>query len=199
MQSVTNIQNIHFTDILSLERIEVECKNICECEDCIFAFNKMLSAIENEFILRKTNIEKSISIMKDSFDVALKVLSEINNNAEIGNYIGNELTDEFVVNHYYDCLKKGYKGWKWAVTVACVEGQSKPTICEIDLLPGENALLAPEWVPWEKRLLASDFAPGEYIPDDVLERTKEVIEKRKASSLPPKLVEGKGIFSSNWD
>ncbi|QPK94338.1 DUF3027 domain-containing protein [Actinomyces sp. zg-332] len=198
MQSVTSIQNMHFTDILSMEAVEVEYKNICKCDDCIFAFNKMRLLIEQEFNTRKANINASIETMKDAFDIAIEVLREYKND-EIGNYIGNELTDDFVVNHYYECLKKGYKGWKWAVSVACVEDQDTATVCEIDLLPGEDALLAPEWIPWEKRLLVSDFAPGEYVPEEIVERTKNLIEKRKAENLPPKLVEGKGIFSANWE
>jgi hypothetical protein len=37
------------------------------------------------------------------------------------------------------------------VTVAQVEDED-PTVLEIELLPGDGALLAPEWVPWAERL-----------------------------------------------
>ena len=30
------------------------------------------------------------------------------------------------------------------------------TICEVGLIPGDDALLAPEWVPWADRLQASE-------------------------------------------
>ena len=200
MQSVTNIQNLGFREILALDTVDIGCKNICECADCVFAFNKMVSLVESCFNTRKANITRSVDLMTGAFDLSLRTLSSVSEikDDEIGNYIGCELTDDFVLNHYFECLKKGYRGWKWAVTVSCVEGFDTVTVCEVDILPGDDALLAPEWVPWEKRLLASDFAPGEYIPEEVIERTREFIEKRKAEILPPKLVEGQGIFSTNW-
>ena len=45
----------------------------------------------------------------------------------------------------------GYPGWYWTVTVARVEDE-EPTVLELELLPGDGALLAPEWVPWAERL-----------------------------------------------
>lgn len=46
---------------------------------------------------------------------------------------------------------KGYLDWRWSVTVyAPVKGE--PTISEVVLLPGEESLLAPKWVPWADRL-----------------------------------------------
>src|SRR5690606_12091029 len=44
-----------------------------------------------------------------------------------------------------------YPGWFWTVALAAVAG-SEPTVLELELLPGEDALLAPEWIPWSQRL-----------------------------------------------
>jgi hypothetical protein len=38
------------------------------------------------------------------------------------------------------------------------------TVAETVLLPGETALLAPAWVPWEDRLLPGDLGPGDVLP-----------------------------------
>lgn len=51
----------------------------------------------------------------------------------------------------------GYRGWSWVVTLAAVadavSGEAAPpTVLELSLLPGEGALLAPEWIPWSVRL-----------------------------------------------
>ena len=35
------------------------------------------------------------------------------------------------------------------------------TVCEVGLLPGEDALLAPEWVPWSARVSAEEKAQEE--------------------------------------
>jgi hypothetical protein len=45
----------------------------------------------------------------------------------------------------------GYPGWYWSVSVAEVPGE-EPTVMEAELMPGDGALLAPDWVPWAERL-----------------------------------------------
>src|SRR5699024_10184815 len=38
------------------------------------------------------------------------------------------------------------------------------TIDEISLLPGEGAVVAPEWVPWGKRIRPGDLGAGDLLP-----------------------------------
>ena len=40
------------------------------------------------------------------------------------------------------------------------------TLDEVVLLPGPDALLAPEWVPWSERLRPGDMGPGDLLPTD---------------------------------
>ena len=69
----------------------------------------------------------------------------------VSNFV--ELIDEgdgaysFVV----EAKLEGYQGWLWSVTLFD-SGDESPTISEVVLLPGEQALLAPAWVPWSERL-----------------------------------------------
>jgi hypothetical protein len=58
----------------------------------------------------------------------------------------------------------GYSGWHWAVTVARAPRSKTVTVDEVVLLPGEGALLAPEWVPWSERLRPGDVGPGDLLP-----------------------------------
>jgi len=51
----------------------------------------------------------------------------------------------------FSCLKPGYPGWNWVVAVSDGEGGALGVL-ETHLLPGEGALLAPDWVPWADRL-----------------------------------------------
>ncbi len=72
-----------------------------------------------------------------------------------------------LVSVRYECLLPGYRGWEWTVDVAVVDGAA--TVCESALLPGEQALLAPQWVPWSDRVRPGDLEPGmvlPYIADD---------------------------------
>ena len=51
----------------------------------------------------------------------------------------------------FEAKLEGYQGWLWSVTLFD-SGDESPTISEVVLLPGEQALLAPAWVPWSERL-----------------------------------------------
>ena len=38
------------------------------------------------------------------------------------------------------------------------------TVCETNLVPGEGALLSPEWLPYAERLAPGDLGPGDVLP-----------------------------------
>lgn len=51
----------------------------------------------------------------------------------------------------FPSTQPGYPGWKWSVSVSSAPG-IEPTVLELGLVPGEGALVAPDWVPWADRL-----------------------------------------------
>jgi hypothetical protein len=69
-----------------------------------------------------------------------------------------------VVTHYFACTQTGYPGWRWAVTVAHVPGDPEVTVDEVVLLPGDDAIIAPAWVPWRERIRPGDLSPGDVLP-----------------------------------
>jgi hypothetical protein len=69
-----------------------------------------------------------------------------------------------VVTHYFAATQRGYPGWRWAVTVAQVDGDEQVTIDEVVLLPGQDAIVAPAWVPWRERIRPGDLSPGDVLP-----------------------------------
>jgi hypothetical protein len=69
-----------------------------------------------------------------------------------------------VVTHHFACTQPGYPGWRWAVTVAHVAGDDRVTVDEVVLLPGEQAIIAPAWVPWRERIRPGDLSPGDVLP-----------------------------------
>lgn len=84
-------------------------------------------------------------------DVALAALQEITPAATIGPAAGYLVEEDGSVSLRFENRLPGYPGWYWTVTVARVE-DAEPTVLEVELLPNEGALLAPEWVPWAERL-----------------------------------------------
>jgi hypothetical protein len=83
----------------------------------------------------------------------------------VGAHLGARAEGENVVTHAFAAELPGYVGWYWAVTVTRAEG-FQPTVAEVVLLPGEGALLAPEWVPWHERVQAGDLSPGDLLPPE---------------------------------
>ena len=82
----------------------------------------------------------------------------------VGDWLGAESEAELELTHYFECLHPGYVGWRWAVPVMRVPRGRTATVAEIDLMPGETALVAPPWVPWSDRLQAGDVRPGMVLP-----------------------------------
>jgi Protein of unknown function (DUF3027) len=83
----------------------------------------------------------------------------------IGGYVGVQAEDECAATHLFEADYPGYRGWRWAVTVSCAPDDGAPvTVSEVVLLPGPDALVAPEWVPWEQRVRAGDLGVGDLLP-----------------------------------
>ena len=84
-------------------------------------------------------------------DLALAALHEVTTPATVGPAAGHALEESGAVSLRFENRLPGYPGWYWTVTVAQIEGE-EPTVLEVELMPGEGALLAPDWVPWAERL-----------------------------------------------
>jgi len=92
---------------------------------------------------------------------------------EVGDHLGTAADGDRLVTHYFACRKPAYRGWRWAVTVARAPRVKHVTVDETVLLPGDEAVLPPEWVPWSERLRPGDLGVGDILPaaedDDRLE------------------------------
>lgn len=84
-------------------------------------------------------------------DLAVAALKEITPASTIGPAAGYLVEDDGSVSLRFENRLPGYPGWYWTVTLARVE-DAEPTVLEVELLPNDGALLAPEWVPWAERL-----------------------------------------------
>lgn len=86
---------------------------------------------------------------------------------DVGEYLGYVDEAERLGSHRFASTAAGYRGWYWNVTVARIARSRHVTVCEVELLPGDEALLAPAWVPWSERLRPKDVGPGDVLPADV--------------------------------
>ncbi|MBW1597069.1 DUF3027 domain-containing protein [Streptomyces sp. JJ38] len=84
----------------------------------------------------------------------------------VGDYLGAVADGDRVVTHLFECQEPGYRGWRWAVTVARASRARVVTLDETVLLPGPEAVLAPVWVPWSDRLRPGDLGTGDLLPTE---------------------------------
>ncbi len=77
--------------------------------------------------------------------------------------LGAVRLDAVAVSVSLAAAEPGYEGWMWSVTLAVVD-DDPPTVSEVVLLPGAEALGTPAWVPWEERLTPGDLGPGDLLP-----------------------------------
>ena len=77
--------------------------------------------------------------------------------------------------------REAYPGWRWAITVARVPRGKVATVCETNLVPGEGALLSPEWLPYAERLAPGDLGAGDVLPTRRRTRTSSPGSRRPAT------------------
>ena len=89
--------------------------------------------------------------MEDVTELARTALLEVTPESTVGQQVGTVDEGDGVVSVLFANRMPGYPGWRWTVSVAQVEGD-EPTVLEVELMPGDGSLVAPEWVPWADRM-----------------------------------------------
>ncbi|MFI2239149.1 DUF3027 domain-containing protein [Streptomyces chrestomyceticus] len=102
----------------------------------------------------------------EAVDLARVAAEEAAAPGTVGEHVDAVADGDRVVTHLFECKEAGYRGWRWAVTVARASRAKHVTLDETVLLPGPDALLAPEWVPWSERLRPGDMGPGDLLPTE---------------------------------
>ncbi|MBM6403251.1 DUF3027 domain-containing protein [Phycicoccus sp. CSK15P-2] len=102
--------------------------------------------------------------LRGGAEAARAAAAEVAGPDAVGDHLGMEMVEERLGTHYFAAAVAAYRGWRWAVSVARVPRSKTVTVCEVDLVPGDGALLSPEWVPYASRLAPGDLGPGDVTP-----------------------------------
>lgn len=101
-------------------------------------------------------------VLADAAEVARRALVELEPHG-VGVHLGVTAEDETAATHRFEASLPGYRGWQWAVVVAAPPGAESATVSESALLPGPDALIAPDFIPWEQRVRPGDLGPGDLL------------------------------------
>jgi Protein of unknown function (DUF3027) len=103
------------------------------------------------------------AVLTGAVDVARAAVVDFSGAEAVGDYLGVSYEDSNSATHRFLSHLPGYQGWQWAAVVAAYPGADHATISEVVLVPGPTALLAPELVPWDKRVRPGDLSPGDLL------------------------------------
>lgn len=105
-------------------------------------------------------------VLLGAYEQAKAAIAEVTDPADIGAPAGAEMSEARVATLFFECRLLGYPGWRWAASLTRVDEDSPITVLEVELLPGEGAVVAPEWVPWSERLAQFRDAQSQESSDD---------------------------------
>jgi hypothetical protein len=103
-------------------------------------------------------------ICAQAVEEACAAAEDVAGPGQVGDHVDVRAEADRVVTHLFECRDGAYRGWRWAVTVSRAPRARTVTINESMLLPGPDAVLAPEWVPWRDRLRPGDVGVGDLLP-----------------------------------
>ena len=115
---------------------------------------------------RVTNTTEAGSDLIEAVELARQAAQAEAGDSPVGQQVATQIEDGGAVTHLFDAGLPGYRGWRWAVTVASAGLATPVTVSEVVLLPGPDALVAPTWVPWTQRVRAGDLGVGDLLPTD---------------------------------
>ncbi|MFD3461931.1 DUF3027 domain-containing protein [Nocardia fluminea] len=101
-------------------------------------------------------------VLADAAEVARRALVALEPDG-VGVHLGVSAEDDTAATHRFEATLPGYRGWQWAVVVAAPPGADHATVSESALLPALDALIAPDFVPWEQRVRPGDLGPGDLL------------------------------------
>ncbi len=161
---------------------------------------------------------KADTVAVQAVDAARAALHDEVGAADVGEHLGHVVEGERLVTHQFACARRGYAGWHWSVTVVRAPRQKHVTVDEIVLVPGDEAIVAPAWIPYKERVQPGDLSPGDLLPvedddprlvptysfgDDPLDADDKAQVRRVAQELGlgrvrTLSVEGRDLAAERW-
>jgi hypothetical protein len=99
---------------------------------------------------------KPDAVLAAAVDTARTAIEGIAKASEIGEHLAARTEGDRVVTHLFESRLPGYIGWQWYAVLTRNSRSKVITVNELGLLPSEESILAPEWVPWAERVRPED-------------------------------------------
>ncbi|MDQ1595920.1 MAG: hypothetical protein QOH40_2476 [Arthrobacter pascens] len=99
---------------------------------------------------------KPDAVLAAAVDAARTAIEGIAKASEIGEHLAARTEGDRLVTHLFESRLPGYVGWQWYAVLTRNSRSKVVTVNELGLLPSDDSILAPEWVPWAERVRPED-------------------------------------------
>jgi hypothetical protein len=105
----------------------------------------------------------------------------------VGIFLGTVAEEDKVVCYRFESRLKGYEGWEWHVVVFEGKKPNPATVSEVVMLPGQDSIVAPDWLPWAERRAETDQTVVEELAVSDFEVPEDTQgDSKDASQSPPR-------------
>src|SRR5262245_2736175 len=80
--------------------------------------NRRVDGEESSLVIAAARTKKADTVSANAVDAARAALLDSVDVVDIGEHLGHVAEADRVVTHFFSCTRPGYRGWRWAVTVA---------------------------------------------------------------------------------
>jgi hypothetical protein len=106
---------------------------------------------------------KPDAFLAAAVDVARTAVETIAPAEQVGRHLGARTEGDRLVTHLFESKLAGYGGWQWYAVLTRNSRSKVVTVDELGLLPSEDSILPPEWVPWAERVRPEDAQDEESV------------------------------------
>lgn len=99
---------------------------------------------------------KPDAFLAAAVDVARAAIEGIAPAEQIGRHLAAKSEGDRLVTHLFESKLAGYGGWQWYAVLTRNSRSKVVTVDELGLLPSDDSILAPEWIPWAERVRPGD-------------------------------------------
>ena len=99
---------------------------------------------------------KPDAFLAAAVDTARTAIEGITAASDVGQHLAAKSEGDRLVTHLFECRLPGYAGWQWFAVLTRNSRSKVVTVNELGLLPSEESILPPEWVPWAERVRPED-------------------------------------------
>lgn len=104
---------------------------------------------------------KPDAVLAAAVDIAREAVESIAPAEQIGRHLAARTEGDRLVTHLFESKLAGYGGWQWYAVLTRNSRSKVVTVDELGLLPSEDSILAPVWVPWAERVRPEDAQDDE--------------------------------------